>query len=133
MICYSNITIFLNEDGPVGKPIYWVGSSREDLLEFPEEVRSEVGYALYIAQLGEKHYSVKPLKGFKGAGVLEIVEDHNTNTYRVVYTLRLPDAIYVLHAFQKKSKQGISTPQKELDLIATRLKRAMDDYAGRKK
>ncbi|MBW8309214.1 MAG: type II toxin-antitoxin system RelE/ParE family toxin [Candidatus Paracaedibacteraceae bacterium] len=114
------------------KPIYWVGSSKDNLLEFPERVRNEVGYALYIAQLGDKHPSVKPLKGFKGAGVLEVVEDYDTNTYRVVYTLKLKDAIYVLHAFQKKSKHGISTPQKEIDLIEARLKRAEEDYYRRK-
>ncbi|WP_010301827.1 type II toxin-antitoxin system RelE/ParE family toxin [Candidatus Odyssella thessalonicensis] len=114
------------------KPIYWVGSSKDDLLAFPESVRNEVGYALYVAQLGDKHPSVKPLKGFKGAGVLEVVEDYDSNTYRVVYTLKLKDAIYVLHAFQKKSKQGISTPQKEIDLIEARLRRAQEDYSRRR-
>lgn len=115
------------------KPVYWVGSSKEDLLCFPEEVRMEVGFALYIAQSGDKHYSVKPLKGYSGAGVLEIVENHRTNTYRVVYTLKLKDAIYVLHAFQKKSNQGIATPTKDIDLIDSRLKSAYDDYNRRQK
>lgn len=115
------------------RPIYWVGSARDDLLKFPEEVRSEIGFALYIAQQGGKHHSVKPLKGFKGAGVLEVFEDHDTNTYRVIYTLRFKDAIYVLHSFQKKSKQGIKTPQKEIDLIESRLKRAEEDYGRRQK
>lgn len=115
------------------KPIYWMGSSKDDLLKFPETVRVEVGYALYIAQKGYKHSSVKPLKGFKGAGVLEVVEDHHTNTYRVVYTLRFKEAIYVLHAFQKKSKQGIATPQKEIELLEKRLKRAEEDYESKKK
>jgi phage-related protein len=115
------------------KPIYWVGNSKEDLLEFPEDVRIEVGFALYVAQKGGKHSSVKPLKGFKGAGVLEIIEDYDTNTYRVVYTLRFKDVIYVLHAFQKKSKHGVATPQKEIDPIETRLKRAEEDYGRRKK
>ena len=115
------------------KPIYWVGSSKEDLLKFPEDVRTEVGFALYIAQRGDKHTSVKPLKGFKGAGVLEVIDDHDTNTYRVVYTLRFKEVIYVLHAFQKKSKHGISTPQKEIELIVARLKRAEEDYGRKRK
>jgi phage-related protein len=115
------------------KPLYWVGSTKIDLLDFPEEVREEAGYALYLAQMGEKHSSVKPLKGFKGSGVLEIVEDHNTNTFRVVYTVTLKEAIYVLHAFQKKSKHGIATPKKEIDLIEARFKRAQEDYERRKK
>jgi len=114
------------------KPLYWIGSSKADLLEFPEEVRLEAGYALYVAQKGDKHSSVKPLKGFKGAGVLEIVEDHNTNTYRVVYTVTIKEAIYVLHAFQKKSKHGIATPKKEMDLIDARLKAAQEHYKRKK-
>lgn len=110
------------------KPIYWVGSSKDDLMDFPEDARVEVGYALFWAQQGDKHSSVKPLKGFKGASVLEIVEDHNTNTFRVVYTITFKEAIYVLHAFQKKSKHGIATPKKDMDLIEARLKRAQEDY-----
>jgi len=115
------------------KQIYWIGSSKEDLLEFPHDVRTEIGYALYVAQKGQKHPSVKPLKGFQGAGVLEVVEDHNTNTYRTVYTLKMADAIYVLHAFQKKSVKGISTPKKEIDLIKSRNKLAEEDYKRRNK
>lgn len=114
------------------KALYWIGSSKADLLEFPEEVRVEIGYALYVAQNGDKHFSVKPLKGFKGAGVLEVVEDHNTNTYRVVYTVTFKEAVYVLHAFQKKSKHGIATPKKEIDLINTRFKAAQEHYNRRK-
>jgi phage-related protein len=87
------------------KPVEWVGSSLEDLKDFPEEVRQAVGYALYLAQCGEKHPSAKPIKGFKGAGVLEVVEDFDTDTYRAIYTLKLAGVVYVLHAFQKKSKQ----------------------------
>jgi len=94
------------------------------LKEFPAEVRSDVGHALYVAQLGGKPDAAKPLKGFRGAGVLEVVEDHDGNTYRAVYTVRLAGRIYVLHAFQKKSKRGIATPNAELDLVKIRLSRA---------
>ena len=104
------------------KPVHWVARSKEDLREFPDEARRDVGYALAFAQRGEKHPSAKPLKGFKGAGVLEIVEDYRGDTYRAVYTVRFAEAVYVLHAFKKKSKSGISTPQKEMEVIHARLK-----------
>ena len=110
------------------KPVKWIGSSLEDLKEFPEEVRQDIGYALYLAQCGEKHPSAKPLKGFKGSGVLEVVENFDGDTYRAVYTVKLACVLYVLHAFQKKSKQGIATPKQDIDLIEARLKRAQDDY-----
>ncbi len=84
------------------KSLFWVGSSRSDLREFPEEVRHAVGYALHVAQQGQKHPNAKPLKGFSGAGVLEVVEDFDGDTYRAVYTVRFASGIYVLHAFQKK-------------------------------
>ncbi len=87
-------------------------------------MKQAVGYALYIAQCGEKHPSAKPLKGFKGAGVIEVVEDCDGNTYRAVYTVELADMVYVLHAFQKKSKQGITTPKQDIKLIESRLQRA---------
>ncbi|MDC0839001.1 MAG: type II toxin-antitoxin system RelE/ParE family toxin [Limnospira sp. PMC 1291.21] len=111
------------------KPVEWVGSSLEDLKEFPEEVRQGVGYALYLAKCGEKHPSAKPLKGFKGAGVLEVVEDFDGDTYRAVYTLKLAGVVYVLHAFQKKSKKGIATPKQDIELIEGRLKRAKEHYS----
>lgn len=111
------------------KPIEWVGRSLDDLKEFPEDVRQTVGFALYLAQCGEKHPSAKPLKGFKGTGVLEIVEDFDGDTYRAVYTVKLAGVVYVLHAFQKKSKQGIATPKQDIDLIEARLKRAMEHYS----
>ncbi|WNZ23123.1 addiction module toxin RelE [Leptolyngbya sp. NK1-12] len=111
------------------KPVEWVGSSLDDLKEFPEDVRQTVGYALYLAQCGEKHPSAKPLKGFKGIGVLEIVEDFDGDTYRAVYTVKLAGVVYVLHAFQKKSKQGIATPKQDIDLIEARLKRAKEHYS----
>ena len=105
------------------RPLRWVGSSRDDLLALPEEVRREIGYALYVAQTGDKAEGVKPLKGFAGS-VLEVVENHDGDTYRGVYTVRFASAVYVLHAFQKKSKAGVKTPKKELELIERRLKAA---------
>ena len=112
------------------KPLFWVGSSRRDLREFPEPVKDVMGHALFIAQLGRKHEDARPLKGFGGAGVLEVVEDFAGDTYRAVYTVKFSDAIYVLHVFQKKSKRGIKTPKKDLDLIRERLSRAELDHAS---
>ena len=109
------------------KPLHWVASAKKDYLSFPIEVQDEMGYALGLAQLGAKHPNAKPWKG-EGAGVLEIVEDHRGDTYRAVYTVRFADAVYVLHAFQKKSKSGIKTDQTDVKLIAERLKRAQIDY-----
>jgi phage-related protein len=106
------------------KPLFWIGSSLGDLRAFPQEVRGMVGYALYLAQMGEKHPNAKPLRGFGGAGVLEVVSDFRGNTYRAVYTVKFEDAVYVLHAFQKKSKRGIETPKHEIDMVRTRLRRA---------
>jgi phage-related protein len=111
------------------KPVEWVGSSLEDLKKFPEEVQQVMGYALYVAQCGDKSASAKPLKGFKGAGVLEVIENFDGDTYRAVYTVKLAGVVYVLHAFQKKSKQGIATPKQEIDLISARLKRAQEHHA----
>lgn len=110
------------------KPVRWVGSSKDELKDFPEEVRRRVGGALWDAQLGLKAPYVKPLKGFAGASVLEVVDDFDGSTYRAVYTVRFAGCIYVLHAFQKKSRRGIATPKAELDVIALRLKRAKEDY-----
>src|SRR5436305_1598005 len=92
------------------KHLLWVGSSKKDLKAFPAEVRSAFGFVLYQAQLGLKSLSAKPLSGFGGASVLEIVDDFQTDTYRAVYTVKFADAVYVLHAFQKKSKRGTVTP-----------------------
>src|SRR4051794_29928200 len=116
------------EDEPELKPVHWVGSSRDDLSDLPEEVTREIGFALWFAQVGDKHPSAKPLKGFKGGGVLEVVEDFAGGTYRAVYTVRFAKAVYVLHVFQKKSKRGIKTPKHEIDLIRARLERAETDY-----
>ncbi|MGC8493004.1 MAG: type II toxin-antitoxin system RelE/ParE family toxin [Syntrophobacteraceae bacterium] len=88
----------------------------------PESVQDVFGFALYLAQLGEKHPDAKPLKGFSGAGVLEIIENLSSDTYRAVYTVRYDDAVYVLHVFQKKSKHGIATPKEEIEIVKTRLK-----------
>lgn len=107
---------------PTLKPLYWVGSARKDLRVMPEDVQDTFGYALHLAQVGEKHAQAKPLKGFSGAGVLEVVEDHQGDTYRAVYTVRYAAAVYVLHCFQKKSTRGIATPKPDLDLIEARLK-----------
>lgn len=114
---------------PSIKPVVWIGSSRADLASFPEDVKDAIGYALYIAQRGGKHPDAKPLRGFGSAGLLEIVEDHAGATYRGVYTVRLAGRIYVLHAFQKKSKTGIKTPKPEIELIRSRLKRAEEEHA----
>lgn len=105
------------------KRLEWVGSTKDDLREFPEAVRSEIGYALYLAQTGEKHPDAKPLRGFGGAGVLEVVESFDGNAYRAVCTVRFADAVYVLHVFQKKSKRGIATPREDLEAIRKRLQR----------
>ena len=113
---------------PDPKPVRWVGRSREDLIGFPEDVRRRVGIALWEAQIGGKATYAKPLKGFGGAGVLEIVDDHDGDTYRAGYTVRFAGVVYVLHAFQKKSKHGRATPRAEMDLIDRRLKRAREDY-----
>jgi phage-related protein len=106
------------------KPVHWLGRARQEVASFPGEVRGEIGFALWFAQRGEKHPSAKPLKGFKGAGVLEVVDDHRGDTYRAVYTVRFSEAIYVLHAFKKKSKSGIKTLKHDIDLIEDRLKAA---------
>jgi phage-related protein len=110
------------------KPVRWIGSSREDVRAFPEEVRLRVGGALWEAQLGRKAGWAKPLKGFGGAGVLEVVDDFDGDAFRAVYTVRFAGVVYVLHAFQKKSKSGIATPRHEIELIDQRLKRAKEDY-----
>jgi phage-related protein len=110
------------------KPVRWVGSSKEDLSDFPEDVRRRVGGALWDAQLGRKAPYAKALKGFGGASVQEVVDDFDGNTYRAVYTVGFAGVVYMLHAFQKKSKHGVATPKVELDLIDQRLRRAREDY-----
>ena len=110
------------------KPVRWIGSSKNDLSAFPNDAKLRIGGALWDAQIGVKSSWAKPLKGFGGAGVLEIVSDVEGNAFRAVYTIRFAEAVYVLHAFQKKSRRGIATPKAEVDLITARLARAKEDY-----
>ncbi len=110
------------------KPLFWVGSSLADLKDFPDEVQNVIGYALDKAQQGGKSPIAKPLQGFSGAGVLEVVDDFDGDTFRTVYTVRFSHVVYVLHAFQKKSHRGIATPKHDIELVKTRLKRAESDY-----
>jgi phage-related protein len=109
---------------PFLKRVVWVGSSRKDLREFPNPVQDHMGYALYVAQRGGKHPDAKPLTGFGGAGVVETVSDFRGDAFRAVYTLRYAGAVYVLHAFQKKSKTGRETPHRDVELIKRRLRQA---------
>lgn len=111
------------------KPVFWVASSRKDLKKFPKAVRTTFGQAIYDAQTGGKHPAAKPLKGFGGAGVLEVVEDDNGNTYRAVYTVKFAGVVYVLHAFQKKSRSGVATPPEEIQKVRARLKDAEQHHA----
>jgi len=110
------------------RPLLWVGSSKDDLKTFPLDVRREVGFALYLAQVGTKGVNVKPLRGFGGASVLEVVERYDGNAYRAVYTVKFPDAVFVLHAFQKKSKKGIATSPADIATVKKRLKVAEQTY-----
>jgi phage-related protein len=104
------------------KPLYWIGSSKKDLKALPEDVQDVFGYALYLAQVGKKHVEAKPLQGFGSAGVLEVVEDWQGDTYRAVYTVRFTAAVCVLHVFKKKSTKGVRTPKHDLDVIRERLR-----------
>ncbi len=115
---------------PGERPLFWVGSSKSDLMEFPEAVKDAMGVALSVAQFGGKHPNAKPWKGL-GPGVLEIVGDYRTDTYRAVYTVRFLNAVYVLHAFQKKSPKGKKTAQTDVQLVAKRLRSAAEDYEAR--
>jgi phage-related protein len=107
------------------KPLKFVGSSKRDLSDFPEAVKQDMGHALFVAQEGGRANSVKTLQGFGGGSVVEIVEDHDGDTFRCVYTTRISEVIVVLHAFQKKSKRGAETPKHEIELIHARLKLAL--------
>ncbi|MFC7293793.1 type II toxin-antitoxin system RelE/ParE family toxin [Marinobacter aromaticivorans] len=106
------------------KTLFWMGSAKKDLIAMPDDVKDVFGFALHLAQTGEKHDKAKPLKGIGGAGVLEVVERDSDGTYRAVYTVKYGDAVYVLHCFQKKSTRGIATPKPEMDVINERLKAA---------
>jgi phage-related protein len=113
-------------------PLDWLGSSKKDLLAFPEAVVTAMGYALGVAQLGGKHPHAKPWKG-DGSGVFEVVEDFSGDTYRAVYTVRFAEVIYVLHAFQKKSTRGIATAATDIAMVKARLRLALADYQARTK
>ena len=104
------------------KRLFWIGSSKKDLTTFPEEVKRVFGYALHLAQIGRKHPHAKPLKGYHGAKVMEIVADERGDAYRAVYTVEFESEVYALHCFQKKSKRGVSTPKPDMDLIQSRMK-----------
>ena len=110
------------------KPLCWIASSRNDICEFPKDVRRIFGFALRTAQRGGKHEDAKPLKGFGGAGVLEVVSSYDGDTFRAVYTVRLAGRVYVLDVFQKKSKKGIATPKPDIDRIKARLKKAEQEH-----
>lgn len=111
---------------PKARALFWVGSSKRDLLAFPPEVQRRMGFALRFAQQGGAHPDAKPLKGFAGASVMEVPVRYESDAYRTVYTVTLATGVYVRHAFQKKSKRGIQTPKVELDLVRSRLKAARD-------
>jgi len=108
----------------VERPVVWVGSSRRDVREFPREIRRDIGRALYAAQAGQTDPAAKPIRGFGGGSVVEIIALHRGDTWRAVYTVRFAEAIYVLHAFQKKSKRGIATLKRDIELIRQRLAEA---------
>jgi len=115
---------------PDAKPLEWIGNTRRVVQAFSKPVRQVVGQALYAAQIGDTHVDTKPLKGFGGASVVEIISDYDGDTFRAVYTVKFRGVVYALHAFQKKSKKGSKTPRKEIDLITQRLKDAEQHYRG---
>lgn len=110
------------------KPLGWIASARREMRRMPAQVQKDFGFALWEAQLGGKPDSAKPLRGFGGAGVLEIVESHDGDAYRAVYTVRFEESVYVLHVFQKKSTRGIETSKADIDLIRSRLKEAEEKH-----
>jgi len=115
------------------RPVEWVGSSRRDLKAFPREVQRDVGQALFAAQCGDEYPAVKPLKGFGGRSVLEIVVSFRSDAFRAVYAVRFAEVLYVLHAFLKKSTRGVKTPKRELDVIRRRLAAAEQHYEERRR
>ena len=110
------------------KPVRSVGSCKEDVSGFPDDVKRRIGLALFEAQMGRKASYAKPLRGYGGAGVLDVVDDFDGDTFRAIYTVRFAEMVYVLHAFQKKSRRGIATPKAEVELIRLRFWRAAEDY-----
>ena len=115
------------------KKLFWLGSSKKDLKALPDEIQEIFGFALYQAQIGNKHSQTKVLKGFGSAAILEVVEDCNGGTFRAVYTVKFKETIYVLHCFQKKAKRGIETPKPDMDMINERLKAAEAHAKGKMK
>lgn len=115
----------MDQEVTTPRNVIWVGDSRERLQAFPEQVRKDIGHALYRIQIGETPPSAKPIKEIE-SGVFELVDNFATNTYRVIYTVKIGRSMYVLHSFQKKSKRGISTPKKDIDLIRRRLRRVKE-------
>jgi phage-related protein len=113
------------------RPLVWVGTTLKDLKAFPDEVKKVMGYAMHLAQTGEKHPDAKPLKGFGGAGVLEVVDDFDGDTYRAVYTVKFAGAVYALHAFQKKSRKGSQTSKADIEKVKARLKQAEEIHQQR--
>jgi phage-related protein len=116
----------------LARPLIWIGSSRKEYLEFPAKVQDNFGFELFLAQTGQHPPSAKPLRGL-GGGTVELVDNFDGDTYRAVYTVRFESAVYVLHAFKKKSKQGIRTPRSDIELIKRRLKEAEAIDAARTK
>jgi phage-related protein len=119
------------------KEVIWVGSCRADLAAFPQGARRVLGFAHHVAQLGGRHADARPLRGFGGGGVLEVIEDYDRRTFRLMYTVRLGDRVYALHAFKKKSTRGVQTPKHEMDVVRRRLREAeeihrrwLEDKAG---
>lgn len=112
------------------RPLFWIALSKRDYGEFPPRVQDTLGFELFLAQTGQHPPSARPLKGL-GSRVVELIEDFDGNSYRTVYTVRFQEAVYVLHAFKKKSKRGIATPKGDMDLIKRRLKDAVSDHAER--
>lgn len=110
------------------KPLRWVGSAKRDLDSMPEGIKDIFGHAIDLAQAGGRHPDAKTMAGFGSAGVVEVVADFRSSTFRAVYTVKFADIVYVLHCFQKKSKSGIKTPKEDMDLINARLKAARLDF-----
>ena len=112
----------------MSKPTFFMGSTKGDIRNFPEQVRKDIGFALYLAESGDRAINSVPMTGFGNAMVPEIIVDHQGDTYRTVYTVQFKEAVYVLHAFMKKSKKGRSTPKREIELVRQRLKGALAHY-----
>ena len=115
------------------RQLLWIASAQKNLKAMPDDVQDTFGFALFQAQIGKKHDQAKPLKGFGSADVLEMIVNSDDCTYRVVYTVKFVNAVYVLHCFQKKSKHGIATPKPDLDVVNERLKAAEAHAKGEQK